>query len=78
MSSRLNPLRWDGERRSAFFVSLVVGALVGTVIGFLHDKRAGLLGLDYWFFNDESNALTWAVIGAAIVGGVIYVRALSR
>ena len=74
----INPLKWQREHQVALLISILAGAACGFLVGFAvtNASSSGAFTLTLWLKFRTSDAITWAVLGAIIVGGVIYAKRL--
>ena len=64
MRPMLNPLKWKYEDQVGLIIATAFGALLGLVNGYSPGHE--------WF------NLLWALVGAVIVGGLVYYHRASR
>ena len=72
----MNPFAWRREHQTAVILGAILGAVMLLVIGFMYR------GLNYGTISSEllwsSSTARWAVLGALIGGGIVYVRRLLQ
>lgn len=82
----MNPFMWEWQHKVALCLSLLIGASLGTVLGYFAfllgpgfgGWTAGFGGyVEFWWVGGLSYAPFWALFGAAIGGGIIYIIRLS-
>lgn len=79
----MNPLKWSREHKVALLITVMIGALVGFLLGWigfnLSRGASGGMGLgryvNYWLSGHSTftTAPLWALTGALVGGAVIYV-----
>ena len=79
----MNPLNWKREHQVALGIAAVIGAVLGILIGYLVYAIArnadGAMSFGRWVeYSIWAAALSWAIVGALIVGGSVYVQRLLR
>lgn len=67
---KLNPLQWSPEHRVLGFAS-AAGAVAAIAVGFAIERLRGQ-GFADWLAHDPADALIWSVVGALVVGTVVY------
>jgi hypothetical protein len=67
----LNPLNWKPEHRAGLMLACAAGAAIGLVSGYATSglRRWSLID---WLSSYSSDAFAYAVIGAFVVGTVVY------
>lgn len=78
----MNPLNWSRNLQVALILAIAIGAMVGTVLGYLVYASAqgadGGISFQYWVRHPLRYAgLWWGVFGAAIGVGFIYLKRLT-
>ena len=72
----MNPFAWRREHQTAIILGAILGAVMLLVIGFMYR------GLNYGTISSEllwsSSTARWAILGALIGGGIVYVRRLLQ
>jgi hypothetical protein len=72
----MNPFAWRQEHQIAIIVGAILGAVILEVLGFMYR------GLNYGRTNPElfwsASTLRWAILGALIGAGIVYVQRLLR
>ena len=72
----MNPFAWRREHQTAIILGAILGAVMLLVIGFMYR------GLNYGTISSEllwsSRTARWAILGALIGGGIVYVRRLLQ
>jgi hypothetical protein len=72
----MNPFAWRQEHRVAIILGAVLGAVILVVIGFMYR------GLNYAIITSGlfwlASTTRWAILGALIGGGIVYVQRLLR
>ena len=79
----MNPLNWKREHQVALGNAAVIGAVLGILTGYLvyaiAQGTGGAISFGRWLeYSIWAAALLWAIVGALIVGGSVYVRRLFR
>ena len=79
----MNPLNWKREHQVALSIAVVIGAVLGILIGYLVYAIAqgadGAMSFGRWVeYSIWAAALSWAIVGALIVGGSVYVQRLFK
>ena len=77
----MNPLNWKREHQVALGIAAVIGAVLGILAGYLvyaiAQGAGGAMSFGRWLESSIwAAALLWAIVGAFIVGGNVYVRRL--
>ena len=68
----MNPLRWNGEHRFAFWVATIFGACMGFIVGIRRDDPSVIQNV-YWLW------LTVCVMSGAVLGAIgAFIRQLLR
>jgi hypothetical protein len=72
----MNPFAWRQEHQVAIIVGAILGAVVLEVIGFMYR------GLNYALTTSDlfwsASTIRWAILGALIGAGIVYVQRLLR
>ena len=76
---RMNPLKWPRNQQIALVLTMVVGAILGLIVGYIvYAVRSGVDGatsfgrwLDYPL---RRNGFWWAITGALVGAATAYVR----
>jgi hypothetical protein len=72
----MNPFAWSAEHKTALIVGAIIGAMVVVVFGFVYR------GLNYGTITStlflSASTLRWAILGALLGGGMVYVRRLLQ
>ena len=72
----MNPFAWRQEHQVAIIVGAILGAVILEVIGFIRrdlyyaEMTSGL----FW----SASSVRWAILGALIGAGIVYVQRLLR
>jgi len=72
----MNPFAWRYEHQVAIIVGAIIGAVILVVIGFMYR------GLNYGTISSQlfwsGSTTRWAILGALIGAGMVYVRRLLQ
>lgn len=72
----MNPFAWSAEHKTALIIGAIIGAVIVLVLGFVYR------GLNYGTITSalfwSASTLRWAVLGALLGGGTVYVRRLLQ
>jgi hypothetical protein len=72
----MNPFAWRQEHQVAIIVGAVLGAVILVVIGFMYrELNYGLIGSGLFW---SASTVRWAILGALIGAGIVYVQRLLR
>jgi hypothetical protein len=77
----MNPLGWSREHQLGLLVAALIGAALGTVLGYIVYAVGwgeGALPFENWIWRPLRGAIWWALFGAVIGGASIFVRNLTR
>ncbi len=77
----MNPLNWKREHQVALGIAAVIGAVLGILTGYLiyaiAQGAGGAMSFGRWLeYSIWAAALLWAIGGALVVSGSVYVRRL--
>ena len=72
----MNPFAWRQEHQVAIIVGAILGAVILEVIGFMY--RGVNYGLATSALFWSASTVRWAILGALIGAGIVYVRRLLR
>jgi hypothetical protein len=68
-----NPLKWKPSHVLGWGGLMAVGAFMGMVLGyFVRRDPSTMMSLTYWIQRDSFDALLWGILGALVIGGVVY------
>ena len=71
----MSPLTWRREHQVALLLGAVLGIVVALLVGFMYNGvHYATLGTWLW----GGSPLRWAVLGALVGAGVIYLQRLTR
>ena len=72
----MNPFAWRQEHQVAIIVGAILGAVILEVLGFMYR------GLNYGLTTSglfwSASTVRWAILGALIGAGIVYVQRLLR
>jgi hypothetical protein len=72
----MNPLVWRQEHQAAIILGAILGVVILLLIGFMYR------GLNYGTLSSEllwsASTARWAILGALIGSGVVYVQRLLQ
>ena len=72
----MNPLLWRREHQAAIILGAILGVVIMLLIGFMYR------GLNYGTLSSEllwsSSTARWAILGALIGSGIVYVQRLLQ
>jgi hypothetical protein len=74
----MNPLAWPRAHQIALVLGAILGAVIMVVVGLMYR------GVNYGILTSESglvwsaSAIRWAILGAVLGGGIIYVQRLLQ
>ena len=72
----MNPFAWSQEHQVAIIVGAILGAVILEVLGFMYR------GLNYARTTSDlfwsASTVRWAILGALIGAGIVYVQRLLR
>src|SRR5258707_9262545 len=77
----MNPFSWSREHQLGLLVAALIGAALGTVLGYIVYAVGwgeGALPFENWISRPLGGAIWWALFGAVIGGASIFVRNLMR
>ena len=72
----MNPFAWRQEHQVAIIVGAILGAVILEVIGFMYRGLNYALTTSALFWS--ASTLRWAILGALIGAGIVYVQRLLR
>ena len=72
----MNPFAWRQEHQVAIIVGAILGAVILVVIGFMYrELHYATVTSDYFW---SGSTVRWAILGALIGAGIVYVQRLLR
>jgi hypothetical protein len=79
----MNPLKWKREHQVALGIAAIIGAVLGLLIGYLvyviAQGAASAMSFGRWIeYSLWAAAILWAIVGAIIFGGSVYMQRLLR
>ena len=77
----INPFTWNREHQLALLVAVLIGAALGTVLGYFVYAVGwgeGALPFENWIWRPLRGAIWWAVFGGVIGGASIFVQNWMR
>jgi hypothetical protein len=77
----INPFSWSREQQIALLIVALIGAALGTVLGYIVYAVGwgeGALPFENWILQPLRGAILWALFGTVIGGASIFVRTLMR
>ena len=72
----MNPFAWRQEHQVAIIVGAILGAVILEVIGFMYRGLNYALTTSALFWSGST--IRWAILGALIGAGIVYVQRLLR
>jgi hypothetical protein len=72
----MNPLAWRQEHQVAIILGAILGAVILVVIGFIYRglNFGTITSALFW----SASTTRWAILGALIGAGIVYVRRLLQ
>jgi hypothetical protein len=72
----MNPLAWRQEHQVAIILGAILGAVIVVVIGFIYRglNFGTITSALFW----SASTIRWAILGALIGAGIVYVRRLLQ
>jgi hypothetical protein len=71
----MNPFAWRKEHQVAIIVGAILGAVILEVIGLMYrDLHYATMSGFFW----TGSTVRWAILGALIGAGIVYVRRLLQ
>jgi hypothetical protein len=72
----MNPFAWRQEHQVAIIVGAILGAVILEVIGFMYrELNFGTISSELFW---SASTIRWAILGALIGAGIVYVQRLLR
>ena len=72
----MNPFAWRQEHQVAIIVGAILGAVILVVLGFMYrEQNYGTITSGVFW---SASTVRWAILGALIGAGIVYVQRLLR